>query len=79
MVSFEEWEEFDDITTEFAPAQYEKQLRKSISESNSDTMPELSLMAIRADAEQGRLSDFTFEAGQLMRQPVGTRGTIWDL
>ena len=79
MISFEEWEEYDAVTKEFAPAQYEKLLRKSISDLNRDISPELSVMAIRDDAAQGRLADFSFESGQLRRQPVPTRDWYIDL
>ena len=79
MITFEEWEACDVITAEFAPAQYEKALRQSISDLNRDTEPELSLMAIRADAQKGLLSDFSFVAGPLTRQPVDTPVQYIDL
>ena len=58
MITFEEWTQNDEVTKEFSPVQYEKLLRKSISALNRDVFPELVIMAIRADAQMGRLPEF---------------------
>lgn len=74
MITFEEWDDFEETTAEFAPSQYEQKLQKSVSELNRDIAREVSLelelMAIRADAEKNLLPQFFFEAGPMTRHPV---------
>ncbi|MBN2717348.1 MAG: hypothetical protein JXX14_15960 [Deltaproteobacteria bacterium] len=70
MITFEEWTECDEITKEFAPAQYERVLRKSISEMNRDAAAELTIMGIRADAHRGRLPELPIK-------PAGFSASRW--